>query len=251
MEITNKGYLHKTNNWGVNGKKITTFSRVYYIKSGEVIYTENDSKKILTAGNLYIMPTAKLYSLSQTEENPVEKLWLHISAYPYRIDKLLTITPEPNSTLYFVLEALSAEMKENPDSNAIPTLFSVVESYILSTAQPKKLSPTMARSLAIIEDNLTNRDLNVNQLAYNLSLTPEHFIRTFKQELLTSPYQYVLARRMVLAQNLLVGGMSVTDVATAVGYGDVRTFSTAFKNKFNYSPSAAKNRLSSTDTNLI
>ena len=65
-----------------------------------------------------------------------------------------------------------------------------------------------------------------------------HFFRSFRQAFGTSPYQYLLGKRLELAKELIItGDMSVTTIAAHCNFPDIFTFSKAFKRRFNVAPS--------------
>ncbi|MGZ8516080.1 MAG: helix-turn-helix transcriptional regulator [Chitinophagaceae bacterium] len=78
----------------------------------------------------------------------------------------------------------------------------------------------------------------IHEVASVCNMSEFHFFRSFKQAFNSTPYQYLLNKRLQLAKELIrSGGMSVTDVAARCNFPDVFTFSKAFKRQFNISPS--------------
>ena len=78
----------------------------------------------------------------------------------------------------------------------------------------------------------------IHEVASVCNMSEFHFFRSFKQAFNSTPYQYLLNKRLQLAKELIIsGGMSVTDVAVHCNFPDVFTFSKAFKRQFNISPS--------------
>jgi AraC family transcriptional regulator len=81
------------------------------------------------------------------------------------------------------------------------------------------------RKLAAIIDyimtNLDNR-LTLERMAELAHLSPDHFARQFKAATGLAPYQFVIARRVERAQQLLCGRqeLSLAEVAIAAGFSD-------------------------------
>lgn len=87
-----------------------------------------------------------------------------------------------------------------------------------------------------IEQHL-DEDLHVESIARSLFLSPEHIIRTFRKEKGQTPYQYIKARKMLRAKELLrLENLSLKEIATMVGYSSLNAFSTQFKNTMGVSP---------------
>jgi AraC family transcriptional regulator len=87
-------------------------------------------------------------------------------------------------------------------------------------------APTSRESLST---NL-GKDIGLNDLAQLAGLSRFHFLRAFKKTTEETPYQYLLRRRIARAQTLLQNGkMSITEIASAVGFKDSTRFIKAFR----------------------
>jgi AraC family transcriptional regulator len=89
----------------------------------------------------------------------------------------------------------------------------------------------LQRATAFIEEHLS-ADISLPELAEaagNLSLY--HFARLFKESTGSSPYQYLLRRRIERAKSMLRGRklLSLGDVAFACGFRDQSAFSRVFR----------------------
>ena len=81
--------------------------------------------------------------------------------------------------------------------------------------------------------------LTVERLAAMAGLSPFHFIRTFRTMTGMTPHQYVRARRIERAQELLVTTpIPVTEVCDAVGFQSLGSFSAMFRRLTGESPGA-------------
>jgi AraC family transcriptional regulator len=87
-----------------------------------------------------------------------------------------------------------------------------------------------------IEDNL-HQDISLAELAAIARLSPYHFCRTFKETVGEPPHRYQMSRRIEQAKILLAKrSLSVSDVATTVGYGSLSRFSALFRQVTGSSP---------------
>ncbi|KWV50044.1 hypothetical protein AS156_14850 [Bradyrhizobium macuxiense] len=83
-----------------------------------------------------------------------------------------------------------------------------------------------------------NRDLTIANLAGRARMSRRTFIRRFEEATGTSPGEWVLQERVMRARSLLEAtGMSVEDVATAVGFGTSDVLRHHFRTRFDTSPS--------------
>lgn len=88
-----------------------------------------------------------------------------------------------------------------------------------------------------VRDHL-DRDISLASLAAVVGLTPNHFLRAFRETFGMPPHAYVLARRIERAKELLADrSLSVTAIALATGFCDSSHFATAFKKRVGVPPS--------------
>jgi transcriptional regulator GlxA family with amidase domain len=94
----------------------------------------------------------------------------------------------------------------------------------------------LKRVLVFIDDNL-GRDIALADLADVARLSAHHFSELFRQSMGTSPYRYVLDRRIECAKVLLRDSvLGVLDIALAVGFSDQSHFSKVFRRATGMAP---------------
>jgi len=88
-----------------------------------------------------------------------------------------------------------------------------------------------------IEEHL-NADLSLAQIAKAAHTSAFHFARQFKAATGMPPHQYVIARRVERAQQLLgeSDDLALAEIATGVGFSDQSQFSTHFKRVVGVTP---------------
>ncbi len=90
-------------------------------------------------------------------------------------------------------------------------------------------------ALEYIHNNYAH--VRVQDIASYIGIARSYLTRIFKQQLKTSPQEYILGYRMEQGRRLLcTTGLSVQEVALQIGYGDPLAFSKAFKHTFGLSP---------------
>lgn len=85
-------------------------------------------------------------------------------------------------------------------------------------------------------DNYFLEKINIEIIAREAKLSEYHFIRLFKTIFNTTPYKYIIQKRLDFAVELLNYQYSVSDIAIQLGYTDIPAFSNAFKQHFGFSP---------------
>ncbi len=88
----------------------------------------------------------------------------------------------------------------------------------------------------MIEQQLAD-PLNIGQLAAHCALSPYHFARMFRQSFGLAPHQYLLARRLARARDLLRNSaLGLGDIALACGFASASHFANRFKQTVGATP---------------
>ncbi|QWG18986.1 AraC family transcriptional regulator [Bradyrhizobium sediminis] len=86
-------------------------------------------------------------------------------------------------------------------------------------------------------DAHSHREIDLEQAAAQADISPFHFLRLFSGVLGVTPHQYLVRSRLRHAARLLADdGISVTDVAYDVGFGDLSNFVRTFHRAAGVSP---------------
>lgn len=110
--------------------------------------------------------------------------------------------------------------------------------------QPPVDHESLQRALAFLSGPLDEK-LSLDDLARSSHTSPSHLSFLFKARLEISPMLFVAAVKVTRARDLLQApaGRSVTEIAAAVGFGDLRHFERTFKRWFGVTPSRFRNAL--------
>jgi AraC-like DNA-binding protein len=90
---------------------------------------------------------------------------------------------------------------------------------------------------------LFDQPLTLEAMAQVACLSPNHFLRTFKQAFAQTPHQFVTQLRLARAKRLLVQtGLSVTEICATIGFESLGSFSSLFARRVGMSPEAYRRR---------
>ena len=95
----------------------------------------------------------------------------------------------------------------------------------------------LQRLESFIEENLTNDQVSVDQLAAELSMSQQQLNRKVWALLGQSYVDYVLAARLRKAARMLSDDQPITEVVNAVGFSSHSYFSECFKARYGQTPS--------------
>ena len=85
------------------------------------------------------------------------------------------------------------------------------------------VSPLIANALRYINDSLPTLR-GIGEVARHLFVSESYLFRRFKREMHQTPKQYIVGKRLLLAEQMLAHGDSPTAVCQAVGFGDYTSF---------------------------
>lgn len=100
-----------------------------------------------------------------------------------------------------------------------------------------RLSPVLAH----IHSHCTE-SLSVDGLAEQFGYSPSHLAHSFKKQMGTSLYHYVLLRRLQIGRQAMLDGVPVKEAYQRCGFGDYAGFYRAFLKEFGLSPQQYKKK---------
>lgn len=225
--------------WGVEEKMPPGYSRVYYVYDGEVLYTDDQQSLHLKAGSLYIFPSASPYRMQQNPQHCLNCTYFHIDIFPALTTDLIEVPVFGNPVVKYLLRSIA----ESIDADETKVTFALVDVFeIYCREHHLFISPARQIStvLLYIADHI-GQNIELEELCGLAGYNEQYFIRLFKKTIGLAPYQYIISYRLKEAKKLLESGMSITQVAKATGYSDIKSFSRSFRKKVGLSPSDFKN----------
>lgn len=224
-------------NWGMTDEN-ALFYRMYYICGGEAYLRKGEHKILLEKDRFYILPLMNPYSLWHNKQNPLVVLWFHVEIkMDFYID-LGVVEIIPYTPLYHLLQCIKS-LHGHPSYFAETIRLFDIFLALLNDQLPlqKTDNPAMKSVLEYIDSHIST-GVTVNELADYAGMERSYFSRKFKSTFQISPNLYVYAKRMSEASRALANGASVSEACRIADYADEKSFSRAFKNYMEISPSA-------------
>lgn len=150
-----------------------------------------------------------------------------------------------DAALHLMREAFGAKVAADAARRmVVPPYREGGQAQFISRPVPECDSDALSGLLAWISENLAE-ELTVDGLARRVSLSPRTFARRFKEETGTSPYGWVLARRVAAAEELLERtDVGVDQIADLVGFGSGAALRHHFVRARGISPSSYRRAFS-------
>ena len=116
---------------------------------------------------------------------------------------------------------------------------------IAAAGRKKKLQNDLYVRIAAAKlyiDKNYDQPMQLADAAQHAHLSKYHFLRLFRQTYEITPHQYVIAKRVARAKELLAkSSVSIAETAAEVGFESITTFTSLFKEKTGYTPAAWRN----------
>lgn len=101
----------------------------------------------------------------------------------------------------------------------------------------------LARLTALLEENISNGDLSVDDVARLMGMSRSVYFKKIKALTGIGPNDYFKSLRLQRAAELLdAGELSITEISYSIGIADSHYFSKCFKQKFGVTPTEYRNR---------
>lgn len=217
--------------------------------SGTVTYQENIAfKKNATsvaakAGDCFFLDCTREYTHISSEQDPWELLWIHFygpqadAYYQYFSDRQSWHfhSGRQNDFISAIQTILLLHENRNEDTDilAADQIHHILT--LLSTESAKKeLSATplseKLQSIAFYLDEHYTENISLDFLAENFFISKYYLSREFKKEFGTTIIQYILAKKITYAKELLrYSNSSIEDIAALCGIDDASYFNKVFR----------------------
>lgn len=145
-------------------------------------------------------------------------------------------------------ELLNKYINKIPDKsvdefNSSACMLPVIAGYIENNNMLSDPRQSVGQMIKTYVKNNLNQKITLSDLSYSLHCSTVTLTTHFKQEFGITIMDYVTAKRMNLAEKLLLeNSYSVREIAEMCGFSDSEYFSRCFKEKHNISPLGWKNR---------
>lgn len=225
---------------------------VHIVAEGKGVYRFNGKEYHLSEGDAFLIIPGTETEYQADEELPWTYIWFAFNGYLSEtvIDEIGFSEDHPVISLQNIQPFLTNierifEVKKLTFSNSMKrtAVFyeSLAEMMDLNEQKEirKKVSDIKYVNMAVeLMMASYNKKIKIKEIADYIGINRSYLTSVFKREMHMSPQAFLINYRLEKAAQLLKGTeKTVTDIAETVGYTDALTFSKAFKQKYNISPS--------------
>ena len=223
-------------------------NKLFYILDGEIVIKTERETLIGKKGDMMLIPAGVKHDFYLSELSYAKKCWLHFDLFasgtafldrynfPFKIkigkndfvrQTYLNIFANANNT---------SPMAKMVVSSSILSLVSFYFSKCEYTEKDFTAKNEIDRAIIYIKKNYSE-NLNLNTIAKSANLSPNYFVRKFKDYTGYAPLQYVTVIKMERAKYLIEqSDEPIGSIMEKLGYLDSAHFSKLFKKYCGYSP---------------
>lgn len=223
----------------MNAKTVLKHSRAILVKQGKFNFFTDGKKYSVKSGDLmFAFSGEHIHADADTESE-----YMYIDFDGFRSDELFKrfyITP--NNRIFSGFDGLIPLWHESISRASETNVDLASESILLYTfsrlnAVPNAKNELINKIIELTEENFTLSELNVAEIANELSYNAKYISHVFKEKMGVSYVEYLTNLRIKYAISLLDNGIdSVKNVAFLSGFSDPLYFSTVFKKIVGVSP---------------
>ena len=230
---------------------------VHFVISGKGRYTVNDTTHHLAEGDFFLIRPNELVDYEADVQDPWEYYWIGFSGTKVKeilhtngigakdyIGQVGAQKELQGKFAYFMESDFFDDAKKLANQALFYEIFSFFKIHNENMEMGIRISRTKKYSeafLLYVGNNYYREDLTIEEIAKSMYLHPAYFSQVIKEELGLTALKYLNLYRMNKASQLLkTTELSVEQIAGAVGYQNRHSFTRAFKNRFQSSPTRYK-----------
>lgn len=225
----------------VYGPNFRQYYLIHYVVSGKGTFTVNEKVYSLTQGDIFIIRPYEYITYKADNDLPWHYRWVGFTCNLDRHTDFLNrdVINIPEVDYLFRQMVQSDSFKNNRE---VYTYAKILELFALinekTSPNNNKQDALVDKAINFLENNFSNPNLRITELADTLHTNRSHLSTIFKKDTRLSPQQYLQNIRLNHAKSLLgESKWTIDEVAFRCGYKSSFHFSKMFKQAFGIAPS--------------
>ena len=212
--------------------KSTEMQRLYYIKSGVGSYLRADGQRIgFRHGCFYLFPYNYHACFQSGTSDPIDHVYFDfVSMPPILVAEPLCIPADTETLIHLAQLLLDTTIgHDRPDHETGRALLTLALRLLNEKSTiPFYTDEIVSAALRRIWEDYA-APLRISELAAEVHLEENYFIRRFRRVMGQTPYAYLRTYRLALARQALASGDTLAQAAEKVGYQDAASLSRALR----------------------
>lgn len=208
----------------------------YYDGYGKNI--TGNSEIPFSPGTIICQPPNVLHE--DISEKGYKNIFFSVQSFNIPTDSPLVLHDTANKDFLYILKQMYYEFHAGAEHEIVTNaLLNVLKQYIIMFNSSKDINNYTEMIERELINNLSNAKFKIMTALKNIPLCPDHARRMFKNEVGSSPQEYLIKIRINYSLSLLRSSThSIKDIASMSGFDDQCYFSRIFKKQMGMSPVA-------------
>lgn len=210
--------------------------RLYFVKGGSAFFRLGDIEFPLKKNHFYLFPSSLPFLIRQNHDDRLDHLFYDFLMSPPMVasapiscslDEHPLFTPLLNLMQESVCE-YTHQKNEALKDTIIAALETFLTFFFSVKSFPSVFDSTILKSVEYIESHY-REPITVQELAANVYLNEDYFIRKFKKSMGMTPYAYLSKLRLSIAGSLIASGHTLAQAAAETGFQNPSSLCHAMK----------------------
>lgn len=245
LRVESIGITYPDENYFIERKHADYYILEYVISGKGYIHCEGNDYTV-GQDDVYIIHPGMKHRYGADKNEPYKKIWINFMSgvftdifAAYGLSQIIHF---PNSNCHEYFKQLIKIAEENNDNSDIyievsEIIFKIILTLVKNTTQGKisKVANILKETL----DRSIYSKVTIEDISLELKISKSQLCREFKKYFNITPYQYLINKRISIAENLLLKTeLSIREISDLLCFIDAYSFSNLFKKKTGFSPKA-------------
>ena len=219
------------------------YQRLYYILEGEAYFFDRGNEYLVSEGNVYIFPSNLEFVMKQYSKERMRLLYFDFYTVPPIVsDRIFGLRAESDPVAMGILSSMLELFSEleptrigfpqgdpDPKKRLLCSLFDCLLMRLSNNFGIEyKIDPVIRESVVYMSENFT-KELHVEDLAKRAHLCTDHYTRLFRENMNSTPYQYLMNLRLNRALVLKDQGVSGEQLLEMTGFSTLDSLARAIR----------------------
>lgn len=249
FDIEVAGFSYCDESYFINRPK-SAVTCIEYIIDGKGYINLDGKQYIAQKGDVYILNAKHDQFYYSDKEWPWEKMWVNVRGdyVPqilnyYKIGNINVFKNCPIRDMFDEMLRIATSKKPHEDiKDECNILFMKMVQFLSRKYASHSNKTSIANKLKDLIDSDINFKKSLEDYSKLTYSTKQYVISEFNKEYGITPYQYIISRKILAAENLLINtNFPISQIAELLNFGDAHYFSYFFKKHKNISPKQYRN----------
>lgn len=235
---------------------------IFFFISGHVDYLVEGSRYHLNENNVMIMRPSESHTARILDHSPYERFAINFPLSFFKsfdpsglLDRAFVERPLGQGNLFTenqldmenvkrlfleMIEAQGPEERKIVFHTHVGMLLYLISQAYAERKNSETKNPSLCERIAIYINKHLFEELTIDQLSEHFNLSSSQFTRVFRKGIGSSPWEYILRKRLTAAREMLKKGCKVQEACEKCGFFDYSSFYRSYVKYFEESPAATR-----------